>query len=82
MKLLPIGTVVKLEDMEQSVMIIGRMAISEDKREFDYVGVLYPIGFIGNENVLCFNYDKITEEMHKGYMTDEELVLREKLLKM
>lgn len=55
MKLLPIGTVVKLEDMEQSVMIIGRMAISEDKREFDYVGVLYPIGFIGNENVLCFN---------------------------
>ncbi|ANN31155.1 MULTISPECIES: DUF4176 domain-containing protein [Bacillus] len=82
MKLLPIGTVVKLEDMEQSVMIIGRMAISEDKREFDYVGVLYPIGFIGNENVLCFNYDKITEEMHKGYMTDEELVLREKLLEM
>ncbi|EOQ34295.1 DUF4176 domain-containing protein [Bacillus cereus] len=82
MKLLPIGTVVKLEDMEQSVMIIGRMAISEDKREFDYVGVLYPIGFIGNENVLCFNYDKITEEMHKGYMTDEELVLREKLLEI
>ncbi|KMP34602.1 DUF4176 domain-containing protein [Bacillus albus] len=82
MKLLPIGTVVKLEDMEQSVMIIGRMAISEDKREFDYVGVLYPIGFIGNENVLCFNYDKIIEEMHKGYMTDEELVLREKLLEM
>ncbi|EEM85190.1 DUF4176 domain-containing protein [Bacillus thuringiensis] len=82
MKLLPIGTVVKLEDMEQSVMIIGRMAISEDKREFDYVGVLYPIGFIGNENVLCFNYDKIKEEMHKGYMTDEELVLREKLLEM
>ncbi|ARJ20673.1 hypothetical protein B7492_05265 [Bacillus mycoides] len=82
MKLLPIGTVVKLEDMEQSVMIIGRMAISEDKREFDYVGVLYPIGFIGNENVLCFNYDKITEEMHKGYMTDEELALREKLLEM
>jgi len=82
MKLLPIGTVVKLEDMEQSVMIIGRMAISEDKREFDYVGVLYPIGFIGNENVLCFNYDKITEEMHKGYMTDEELVLCEKLLEM
>ncbi|PFW82275.1 hypothetical protein COL27_17510 [Bacillus sp. AFS075960] len=82
MKLLPIGTVVKLEDMEQSVMIIGRMAISEDKREFDYVGVLYPLGFIGNENVLCFNYDKITEEMHKGYMTDEELVLREKLLEI
>ncbi|CAG9615003.1 hypothetical protein BACCIP111899_04237 [Bacillus rhizoplanae] len=82
MELLPIGTVVKLEDMEQSVMIIGRMVISEDKREFDYVGVLYPIGFIGNEKVLCFNHNKITEEMHKGYMTDEELGLREKLLEM
>nr|MCX3330879.1 DUF4176 domain-containing protein [Bacillus pacificus] len=28
MKLLPIGTVVKLEDIEQFVMIIGRMVIS------------------------------------------------------
>lgn len=82
MKLLPIGTVVKLEDIEQSIMIIGRMVISEDKREFDYVGVPYPIGYLGDEKVLCFNNDKITEEMHKGYMTDEELVLREKLLQL
>ncbi|SCC21378.1 Protein of unknown function [Bacillus mycoides] len=38
MKLLPIGTVVKLEEVEPIIMIIGRMVVSADKRDFDYVG--------------------------------------------
>ncbi|MGG3447351.1 hypothetical protein CN507_00095 [Bacillus cereus] len=82
MKLLPIGTVVKLEEIEQFVMIIGRMVVSTDKRDFDYVGVPYPVGYLGDEKVLCFNHDKIVEEMHRGYMTESELVLREKLVEM
>lgn len=82
MKLLPIGTVVKLEEIEQFVMIIGRMVVSADKRDFDYVGVPYPVGYLGDEKVLCFNYDKIVEEMHRGYMTESELVLREKLVEL
>ena len=41
MKLLPIGTVAKLEDIEQFAMIIGRMVVSAGKRDFDYVGVPY-----------------------------------------
>ena len=49
MKLLPIGTVVKLEEIEQFVMIIGRMVVSADKRDFDYVGVPYPVGYLGDE---------------------------------
>lgn len=79
MKLLPIGTVVKLEEKEQFVMIIGRMVVSADKRDFDYVGVPYPVGYLGDEKVLCFNHDKIVEEMHRGYMTESELELRKKL---
>ncbi|MGN5648086.1 DUF4176 domain-containing protein [Bacillus sp. Brlt_9] len=82
MKLLPIGTVVKLEDIEQFVMIIGRMVTSADKREFDYIGVPYPVGYLGEEKVLCFNHDKVVEEMHRGYMTESELVLREKLVEL
>ncbi|MDA1906054.1 DUF4176 domain-containing protein [Bacillus cereus] len=82
MKLLPIGTVVKLEDIEQFVMIIGRMVTSADKREFDYIGVPYPVSYLGDEKVLCFNHDKIVEEMHRGYMTERELVLREKLVEL
>lgn len=34
MKLLPIGSVVKLEGVEPIIMIIGRMVISADKRDF------------------------------------------------
>ncbi|ADK03984.1 TPA: DUF4176 domain-containing protein [Bacillus anthracis] len=82
MKHLPIGTVVKLEEIEQFVMIIGRMVVSADKRDFDYVGVPYPVGYLGDEKVLCFNHDKIVEEMHRGYMTESELVLREKLVEL
>ncbi len=65
MKLLPIGTVVKLEEVEPIIMIIGRMVVSADKRDFDYVGVPYPVGYLGDEKVLCFNHDKIVEEMHR-----------------
>ncbi|MGR6008306.1 hypothetical protein COL05_21995 [Bacillus sp. AFS059628] len=82
MELFPIGSVVKLKDLNQPVMIIGRMVISADKRDFDYVGVLYPVGYLGDEKVLCFNHDKIVEEMHRGYMTESELVLREKLVEL
>ncbi|MFD0769802.1 DUF4176 domain-containing protein [Bacillus sp. CGMCC 1.60114] len=82
MKLLPIGSVVKLEAVEPIIMIIGRMVVSVDKRDFDYVGVPYPVGYLGDEKVLCFNHDKIVEELHRGYMNESELVLREKLLEM
>lgn len=82
MKLFPIGTVVKLEEVEPIIMIIGRIVVSADKRDFDYVGVPYPVGYLGDEKVLCFNHDKIVEEMHRGYMTESELVLREKLLEL
>ncbi|MGG2066303.1 DUF4176 domain-containing protein [Bacillus sp. S14(2024)] len=82
MKLLPIGSVVKLEGIEPIIMIIVRMIGSADKRDFDYVGVPYLVGYLGDEKVLCFNHDKIIEELHRGYMTESELTLREKLVEM
>ncbi|MEV5109025.1 DUF4176 domain-containing protein [Bacillus sp. LBA3-1-1.1] len=82
MELFPIGSVVKLKDLNRPVMIIGRMVISADKRDFDYVGVLYPVGYLGDEKVLCFNHDKIVEEIHRGYLNESELVLRERLVEL
>lgn len=52
MKLLPIGSVVKLEDLEPNIMIIGRMVISNNKLNYDYVGVQYPVDYLGDEKVL------------------------------
>ncbi|MED0992019.1 hypothetical protein P4T72_19545 [Bacillus nitratireducens] len=40
MKLFPIGTVVKLEEVEPIIMIIERMVVSVDKRDFNKVGIL------------------------------------------
>ncbi|MED2914856.1 DUF4176 domain-containing protein [Bacillus sp. AR8-1] len=82
MELFPIGSVVKLKDLNQPVMIIGRMVISADKLDFDYVGVFYPVGYLGDEKVLCFNHDKIVEEIHRGYLNESELILRERLVEL
>ncbi|PGV58351.1 DUF4176 domain-containing protein [Bacillus cereus] len=58
------------------------MVITADKRDFDYVGVLYPVRYLGDEKVLCFNHDKIVEEIHRGYLNKSELVLRERLVEL
>lgn len=81
-KFFPIGSVVKLKDLNEPVMIIGRMIISADKRAFDYVGVLYPVGYLGDEKVLCFNHDEVVDEVHIGYLNESELILRGKLVEL
>lgn len=35
-------------------MIIGRMVTSADNRDFDYIGVPYPIGYLGEEKSIMF----------------------------
>jgi hypothetical protein len=77
-----IGSVVKLEGVEPIILIIGKMVISADKRDFAYVDVPYSVGYLDDEKVLCFNHAKIVEEMHRGYITESELVLYEKLLEI
>ena len=39
----------KAKKLNQPVMVIGRMIISADKHDFDYVGVPYPVGYLGDE---------------------------------
>ena len=70
--LLPIGSVVLLKDTEKRLMIFGiRQTNSETQQNYDYVGVLYPEGNLGEEMRFMFDNDDIQEVVFRGY-DDEE----------
>lgn len=68
---LPIGSIVLLKGARRKIMIFGYTPKYEDKN-YDYIGVVYPEGFIGNDigNVL-FNKDDINDVVFKGYLNPE-----------
>ena len=58
-------------------MITGRL-VTDEKTEkiYDYVGVIYPIGFTGEEEQYFFDRDAIELPFFIGYQDEEELELR------
>lgn len=71
-ELLPIGSVVLLEGGKKRVMIYGIKQTDQDtQEEYDYIGVVYPEGNMGQGTQFLFNHDKIVEVFFKGY-NDEE----------
>lgn len=60
---LPIGTVVQLQEAEKSLMIIGTMQATEDGTEYDYIGCVFPEGYIDDETFFLFNTEDI-EKVH------------------
>jgi len=71
--LLPIGSVVLLKGGIKKLMIIGIKPIREDEenQEFDYIGVMYPEGFIGAETNFLFNHEDINDTAFTGYNNPE-----------
>ena len=70
--LLPIGSIVKVNGIEQKIMIFGYLqkgaAIPE--HTFEYVGVPYPEGFHNPKLNIGFDHAAIQEEIFKGYTDD------------
>jgi len=78
--LLPIGSVVLLKDGVKKVMIVGIKQTSiDDSVEYDYVGVLYPEGFLGGEYQFMFDHADISTVFFKGYEDIERETFIEKL---
>lgn len=67
-ELLPIGTIVQLQDQKNFLMIFGIKQVNADTdEEFDYCGVLYPEGNIGEAGYVLFNHSEITDIIFRGY---------------
>ena len=80
-KLLPIGSIVLLEEGEKRLMISGIMQsdASGNGEEYDYLGVLYPEGHIGDQFQYLFNHKDISEIIFRGFEDDERVEFLEKL---
>lgn len=72
-ELLPIGTVVLLKEKTIKLMITGVKQRNGDDpdRIYDYIGVIFPIGFLGDESQFLFNSDQINDVIYKGYQDEE-----------
>ena len=75
-ELLPLGSVVYLEEGTQKLIIIGRGVIFEDSDSSeqvfaDYMGTLYPSGSQKNSNIF-FQHENIDRVVFRGYSDEEE----------
>ncbi|GLG91566.1 DUF4176 domain-containing protein [Sellimonas catena] len=71
--LLPIGSIVLLKDGEKKLMIIGIMQndAGNTSKTYDYLGVLYPEGHIGEGFQYLFNHEDINEIFFRGFEDNE-----------
>lgn len=72
-ELLPIGSVVLLKEGTKKLMITGIKPVSEDNpnKIFDYIGVVYPEGYLSNEYNFLFNHNDINDVVFIGYNNPE-----------
>lgn len=79
--LLPIGSIVRLHDGEKRLMIIGIMQsdASGNGKEYDYLGILYPEGHIGDQFQYLSNQEDIEEVIFRGFEDDERVEFLNKL---
>ncbi|MFI3124547.1 DUF4176 domain-containing protein [Streptococcus suis] len=73
-ELLPLGSIIYLEEATTKLMIIGRGPIFESDGEnvySDYVGIIYLEG-INPEDAIFFNHENIEKLVFEGYKDEEE----------
>lgn len=71
--LLPLGSVVLLKGAQKKLMIYGRKQIHMDNNElYDYLGVVYPEGYIDPNYTFLFNHGDIENIEFTGFFNPEE----------
>jgi len=79
-ELLPIGTVVILKDASKKAMIYGvKQADKATGIEYDYIGVVYPEGNMGDGTQFFFNHDVISQVFFRGFEDEERAAFIERL---
>lgn len=78
-KLLPIGTVVRLKGGEKCLMIIGILQEDEDGKRYDYLGCLFPEGYIDDETLFMFQQTDIEHVEFIGCINAQTQILMEQV---
>ena len=80
-RLLPIGSVVLLNNGTKKVMITGFYSVpaNDSSKVYDYCGCLFPEGVISSEQNLLFDHSQIMRVCYMGYTSDEDKEFKAKL---
>ncbi|MFL0474911.1 DUF4176 domain-containing protein [Priestia sp. 179-F W1.4 NHS] len=71
-ELLPIGTVMKLKNVDKAVMVYGQYQKNVSNNiTYDYIAVPYPEGNVSSDYNMFFNRNQIEKVLHVGYVTPE-----------
>jgi len=78
-KYLPLGSVIILKEQTAKIMITGYTVMSNEGEDkvYDYIGCLYPVGYMGNEKMVLFNHEDIGKVYCVGYSDDEDQGFKE-----
>lgn len=60
LEVLPIGSIVQLDQKKKKIMITGYVPVSKEKKIYDYLGCLYPEGLASSKSHIAFNKEDIT----------------------
>lgn len=78
--LLPIGSVVLLNDSNKRLFIYGRWIKNpEQNRSYDYVGCYYPEGSLDNKSNFLFDHEQIQRIYAIGFQDEEEFEFKKAL---
>ena len=66
--LFPIGTIVKLEESDQNVMVAGYGGANAEGEVFDYIGLPCPVGIVDKNMTIIFNDSQIETLRYLGYL--------------
>ncbi|MBR1470366.1 MAG: DUF4176 domain-containing protein [Lachnospiraceae bacterium] len=79
--LLPIGSVIRIEGIEQDLVVCGRIVCAQDdERIYDYVGFPYPEGMGRGDDLLFFDREDIAQVLFIGFQDEVELIYRNEVL--
>ena len=75
---LPIGSVVLLKNSTKKLMITGFAQVSADdpNKIYDYVGCVFPEGFLGPDQTFLFDSNQIETIFFIGYQDQEQMAFK------
>ena len=75
---LPIGSVVLLKNSTKKLMITGFAQVSADdpNKIYDYVGCVFPEGFLGPDQTFLFDSYQIETIFFIGYQDQEQMAFK------
>lgn len=81
-QLLPMGSVVSLNESKKKLMIVGILMRNEENETiYDYMGIPFPEGYIDDETMFLFFHKDIQDIHFLGYINAEAQAYRVELTK-